>query len=193
MSQVPNPPVEEPTPNPVEGENPKTDSVSYESHRKLLDEKKKLDERIRQIEDEKKAEQEAKLIEDGKLKEALDLKEKELQEAQTKLTNYEEQRRDAKKMSAIIDGLGVPVDKKWLSIIGDKIHLVDIDESGNVDAKQCKQVCDVLLKDWPEMIKKEPANMPNGTPRGGSTTITRSDWLKLSDTEMLKWKPDQII
>lgn len=191
MSQVPNPPVEEPITDPVDSVESKT--VSYESHRKLLAEKKNLDDRLRKIEDEKKAEHEAKLLEEGKLKEALELREKELQEERSKRIGYEEQHKNAKKLSAIVKGLGSTVDDKWYSVIGDKLDSIEIDDQGVINSKSVNQVVESLKKQWPEMLKKEQPGFPNGTPQGGANKITRSEWLKLTSSEMRKWKPDQII
>lgn len=193
MSDTSTPPVEAPTPNPVDDGTEPKNSVSYESHRKLLDEKKQLADRLKKIEDDARAAHEAELIEQGNLKEALELREKELAEERSLRLGYEEKHLNAKKMNAIIKGLGTSVDDKWLPVIGGRIDSVVIDADGNIDMKTVNAVTDSLKKQWPEMIKKEMPNMPNGTPQGGTTTITRSEWLKLSSMDMKKWKPDQII
>lgn len=194
MSEEPKTPVEPPVPNPVDNE-PKDNSksVSYESHRKLLDEKKKLAEQLKSIQDTQKAEQEAKLIEDGKLKEALELKEKELKEQIDKNLAFENRHKQAKKLSAIMKGMGTQIDDKWLSVIQDKIDNVSFLEDGSVDKKTVESTVNDLKKQWPEMIETSTPKMPNGKPSGTPSTITRSEWLKLSSSEMMKWKPDQII
>jgi hypothetical protein len=195
MSDNQQAPVELPSPRPEDegSQDQHSKSVSYESHRRLLDEKKKLDARLKEIEDEKKAAQEAKLLEEGKLKEALELREKELQEERSKRMGYEEQHKNAKKLNAIVKGLGSNVDDKWYPVIGDSLDYVEIDDQGTVNMKSVNEVVEKLKKQWPEMLKKEQPGMPNGTPQGGANKITRSEWLKLPSKEMKKWKPDQII
>lgn len=173
--------------------NQEPKNVSYESHRKLLDEKKKVEQRLKEIEDAKKVEQEAKLIEEGKLKEALELKEKELLEERHKRQSYEEQHKEAKKLSAVIRGLGSDVNEKWYGVISQNTDAILVNEDGSIDSKSVTQVVDNLKKQWPEMIEKKAQGMPNGTPQGVPNKITRSEWLKLSSAEMKKWKHDQII
>lgn len=193
MSENTMPPVEQPNPSSENDGNQEPKNVSYESHRKLLDEKKKLDQRLREIEEAKKAEHEAKLVEEGKLKEALELKEKELLDERNKRLSYEEQHREAKKLSAVIRGLGSDVNEKWYGVISQHTDSVVVNEDGSIDSKSVTQVAESLKKMWPEMIEKKPQGMPNGTPQGVLNKINRSEWLKLSSVEMKKWKPDQII
>jgi hypothetical protein len=55
-------------------------------------------------------------------------------------------------------------------------------------------VIENLKKEWPEMLRRPSAGMPQDAPRGNvSATISRDEWLKLPVAEMRKWKPQQII
>lgn len=168
-------------------------SVSYETHRKLLDEKKKAQARLKELEDAEKRRQEEALLNEGKLKEALELREKELKETREQLNLFNERERQAKKLRAVIKGLGAgDLDDKWYTVIGQEIDGVAIDDDGNVDAGSVQKVVDGLKKNWPEMLRKPSAALPNGTPSGGPAFISRAEWKKLSSKEMLKWRPDQI-
>jgi hypothetical protein len=190
MSETPNPPVAE-TPTPAADEQ-ETKQVPYESHRKLLEEKKLIQKKLKEFEDEKKAAEEKALIAKGNLQEALDLAKKEAEEFKNKLTVYEQQRLEAKKISAVAKGLG-GVDDKWLGVISQHIDDVSLDAEGNIDTSSVAKVTETLKKSWPEMLRKPTAGMPNGTPTGGATTISREDWVKLPAKEMSKWKPNQVI
>lgn len=176
-----------------EGEPKQEPSVSYEAYRKLLDEKKKLGLSLREKEESEKKRQEALLLEEGKLKEALELRDKELSEERSRRLALEERDAQAKKLHAVIKGLGVgELEDKWYGVIGSHIDDIKIDDDGQVDQKSVSDVVEGLKKTWPEMIKKPVSGMPQGSPPGGPQTITRSEWMKLSSKEMRKWLPHQI-
>lgn len=173
--------------------NQENQTVSYETHRKLLDEKKKAQARLKELEDAEKRRNDEALLSEGKLKEALELREKELKEAQDKLNAVADRDRQAKKLRSVIKGLGAgDLEDKWYTVIGQEIDEVVVDDEGNVDPTSVQKVVEGLKKNWPEMIKKPSANLPNGTPAGGPQTISRAEWMKLSSKEMLKWRPEQI-
>lgn len=181
-----------PSENSENSETPQN-QVSYETHRRLLDEKKKVQARLKELEDAEKRRNEEALLSEGKLKEALELREKELREAQARLDAVNERDKQAKKLRSVIKGLGVgDLDDKWYTVVGQELDGVVVDDDGNVDPASVQKVVDGLKKTWPEMVKRPAANLPNGTPPGGPATITRAEWLKLSSKDMLKWRPDQI-
>lgn len=189
---IENSPVETPAVQPVV-EEPK-DIVAYETHKKLLDEKKKIQARLMEYEQREKKEKEEILLKEGKLQEALALKDKELEEERNRLRSFEQRDIQAKKLSAVIKGLGTSdLDDKWFQVIGNHIDDVEIDDDGRVKQDSLMKVCESLKNTWPEMIKRTLPGMPNGKPMGTATTISQADWRNLSASEMKKWKPNQII
>lgn len=171
------------------------DSVSYDTHRKLLDEKKKLQAKVEAWEAEKKAKDEEELVRKGETQKLLDLAKKEAEELRTKLTQKEQRELQAKKLSAVIRGLGSNVDEKWYGVLGQHIDDVIVNpETGEVEMMSVTNIVEDLKKTWPEMLKKPGVGMPADAPKGnGSGQIERSEWLKLSAKDMAKYKPDQIV
>lgn len=193
MTDPTNSPVADTTDTAAPG--PTKESVSYETHRKLLDEKKKIQARLEQIETERKATEEAELAKKGELQKLLDLRTKEASELREKLQTEEARKLQAKKLSAIVRGLGSPVEEKWYGVlsnhIDDVVYNPDADE---IEQMSVTAVVENLKKTWPEMLKRPAAGMPNAAPRGNDAgTISRDEWLKLSSKEMAKWGPGQII
>lgn len=193
MTDPTNPPVAEIT-DPA-APSPTKESVSYETHRKLLDEKKKIQARLEQIETERKATEEAELAKKGELQKLLDLRTKEAGELREKLQREEARKLQAKKLSAIVKGLGSPVEEKWYGVLGN--HIDDVvynQEADEIEQMSVTTVVENLKKTWPEMLKRPAAGMPNAAPRGNdAATIARDEWLKLPSKEMAKWGPGQII
>jgi hypothetical protein len=171
------------------------DSVAYETHRKLLDEKKKLQQRLDAFESERKAADEAEMVRKGELQKLLELERKKSQELDGRVKAQDEERKQARKLSAIVKGLGAPVDQKWYSVIGS--HLDDVivnEETGEVEGMSVTSVIENLKKEWPEMLRRPAAGMPQDAPRGnGASTISHDEWKKLPLAEMKKYKPHQII
>ena len=168
--------------------------VSYDTHKKLLDEKKKIQSQLKEILDNEKKRKDDLLLEEGRLKEALELRDKELLEERSKRLVFENREKEARKLSAVIKGLGTSdIEDKWYNVISQHIDNIQIDDDGILDQKSILDVVDVLKKTWPEMIKRMPPGVPNGHPGGGPSTINYDDWMKLSSKEMMKWKPDQIL
>lgn len=171
------------------------DSVSYETHRKLLDEKKKIQARLEAIEAEKRQAEEAELVRKGETQKLLDLAKKEAEELRSKLTQKEQRELQAKKMAAVIRGLGTSVDEKWYGVLGQHIDDVVVNpDTGEIEMMSVTNIVEDLKKTWPEMLKKPAVGMPADAPRGeGSGMIDRSAWLKLSAKEMAKYRPEQIV
>lgn len=172
-----------------------SESVSYETHRRLLDEKKKIQAKLVAFEAEKKASEEAELTRKGEIQKLLDMAKKEAEELRAKVKADEELRTQGKKLSSVVRALGSNVDEKWYGVIGQ--HIDDImtnPDTGEIEQMSVTSVVDKLKKTWPEMLKKQAAGMPNEAPMGnGSTTISRDEWLKLTAKDMKKWRPEQVI
>lgn len=174
---------------------PKNDPVSYETHRRLLDEKKKIQAKLAAFEAAQKAKEEEELAKKGEVQKLLDIAKREAEELRIKVKANEEREIQAKKLSSVIRGLGSSVDEKWYGVIGQHIdEVVFNSDTGEIEQMSVTSVVDNLKKTWPEMLKKTTPGMPGDAPRGnGATTISRDDWLKLSAKDMKKWRPEQIL
>jgi len=177
--------------------NPPTstkESVSYETHRKLLDEKKKLQAKLEQIDLDRKVAEEAELTRKGDTQKLLDMERKRVADLELKVKDQDERQLQARKLSAIVKGLNAPVEQKWFSVLGGHLDEILVNETGEIEQMSVTTVVENLKKEWPEMLRRQAAGMPNGAPQGnGATTITRTDWLNLPSKDMTKWKPEQII
>lgn len=179
-----------------DGQNPpKKDFVSYETHRKLLDEKKKAQAQLSEYQ-QREAEREKKELEQkGEWQKIIELEKKRADEADQKLKGLEGQFTEAKKMGAILKALDNGVDEKFFGFL--PLDQVILDpETGEVNLNSVAQVADNFRKTYPELLKpKNGPRLPNGSPQTppGPSTISEADWKKLSATEMKKWKYNQII
>jgi hypothetical protein len=175
------------------------ESVAYETHKRLLDEKKRVQSELEVLRQKDKEREEADAKKRGDYETLLQLKEAELakarEEAEKERLNragLEEAVKSAQKQVAVIDALGGQIDPKWHRFI-DVDKVIINPETGKIDPLSVAKYAEELKRDWPEMLKKTSV-LPAGAPQGGSQSfIKRDDWLKLSSKEMRKWKFDQIL
>lgn len=181
-------------------EQPQTqDKVSYETHRRLLDEKKREQAARKQLEAElemfrakEKQIEEEKLKQTGEYQKLLQLREEENKKLKSELDSFENRFKRAAKMNAFIKAAGTELDDKWL-------QLVDVDsiavrpDDNEIDMMSLQSSVETFRKTWPEAFKPKgspiPADMPNGQGH-----ITESEWRKLPKAaDKTKYKPDQIL
>lgn len=175
------------------GESPKPDVVQYETHRKLLDEKKKIQKELEDIRAREKAQKEAEDLAKGNFQKLLDEAQQKIKDLEQQTARNAQLELDRRKLAAVVKGIGGQIDDKWIGVISQQIDDVAVTDDGQLDQKSVQSLVDSLKKAWPEMLKKNQG-MPNGQPNGGSpTTISRSAWLALPLAEMKKWRPDQVI
>lgn len=200
-----NPPVGD-TPSPEgdggsqggEGSGPKK-TVEYDTHRRLLDEKKKVQAELDQLRAEKNARESKELESKGEYQKLLELERKAREEAEGKLKTFDQQEKGRRKMAAILGSAGGTIDEKWYQFVADAVlDDVAIDpDSGKIDQMSVTKAVEKLRTSYPEIIKgKGGPGLPNNAPGAGSAAankILRSEWLKLSSKEMDKYKPDQIV
>lgn len=195
MTTVQDPsPVETPPVPPVVDEPQPTQTVSYETHRKLLGEKKKVQEE-RDAFALEKAEREKKLMEErGEFQKLAELAKTEVDSLKAKLQEVESGRLAAKKANALLKALDHGIPEKFYGFLPMDEVLVD-PETGEVNAMSVAKAADNFRKNFPELIvSKTNAKFPNNAPQGSAvSTISREEWLKLDHLEMVKWKPHQVI
>ena len=173
----------------VESESEKP--VSYETHRRLLGEKKraadearKLREQLDAYEAEKRQRAEQELVEQNKYKELLELRDKELKEAKSKIERSEEQVRHAKKLDAVLSGLDGTVDQKYWKLI--PIGKVALNpDTGEPDEMSVAQVVEAFKSEYPETIKRAGGpSVSSNAPQPASAKISYEEWVKLPAKEM---------
>lgn len=204
MSENPsqNPPVGD-TPSP-EGDGGKPGGeegrkVSYDTHRQLLDEKKKVQAELDRLLAEKKSREDKEAEEKGEYKKLLDQERQAREAAEGKLKTFGEQENNRRKMAAILGSAGGTIEEKWYDLVANSaLDVVAIDpDTGKVDQMSVTKAVEKLKSTYPEIIKgKGGPGLPNNAPGAGSPgagKILRTDWLKLSSVEMRKYKPDQIV
>lgn len=171
---------------------PKKDSVSYETHRRLLDEAKKAKAKVAEYEAKEKQIAEEKLKQQGEYQKIIEAREAELAETRNKVTAYETQIDEARKLSAFQKAFGNEIDGKWLGLV-DVSKIAFKPDTKEVDDFSVKAVVDNFKKQWPEAVVRKGSPLPSPDMPNGSVHISESEWKKLKgSTEKQKYKPDQI-
>lgn len=175
----------------------KPNTVSYDTHRRLLDEKKKV-QKERDDLAAREAERERKELEQkGEWQKINEIEKARADKAEAEASELKNQITGAKKLNAVLGALDSSIDKKYY-------HLLDIDkiavdpESGEINQTSVAKLAEQFRQEYPEIIKpKNGARLPNQAPAGSSAeTISESEWkrlLKEKPAEGLKWKRNQII
>ena len=168
------------------------DVVSYETHRKLLGEKKKIQERLAELEKAELTRKEQSLKEQERYKELLDLKEKALLETQSRLELMESQRAEARKLDAFLKCVNGQINEKYWGLVPlDKI-IVD-KETGEIDKTSVTQLVQEYQNNFPEtIISKDRPGLPNNFVKGSNTELSYDDWLKLPPKEMVERRKDVV-
>ncbi len=174
-------------------------TVPYESHRQLLDEKKKLQKTLDDIEAARKKADDDKAAEQGEFKKLLDAERAESAKLKAENDANKVQELGRRKLAAILSGAGGTIDRKWFTTLDASgiIDSVTLGADGEIDTTSVNKAVETLKKSYPEIIQTGSGpRTPNGNPAAGGGapgTIKHADWKKLPYAEMNKWKPDQII
>lgn len=173
-------------------------SVAYETHRKLLAEKKRRDEelaaanaKIEAFQADMKAREEAELRQKEDYKRLLELREKELLETKAKNESFQRMVEEATKIQALQKALNGALDPKFRP-------LVDIDQivldpaTGKVDELSVTAYAEKFRQTYPTVLvgTKMAPGMPTNAPQGGGGSLTYEAWLKLPRDEMIKRQKD---
>jgi seryl-tRNA synthetase len=157
------PPQGEPDPKPG-------DTVAYETHRRLLDQRKKDQERLAAAEAERdRLRTAAEEAERKRLEEAAaykDLYEKERKERETKdklLKDRDEADKLASKRNALKSELGGAVKDEYLAFAN--LAAIPLGADGQPDAQAVKDVAEKFRKEHPSLIGKG-ASLPGGAASG---------------------------
>lgn len=187
-------------PNPADlGDDSKKNSVAYETHQKLLGEKKKRDEELRQAREAlSKYEQERKDLEDKSLREKEDFKklfesrDKELLEERARREAIESKITEAQKYKALNKALGTQVPEKFWNLVDlDKIALDP--NTGMPDEATTRVYAEQFQKDYSELFTNRQApRLPNDGPSKGKTGISYEQWKALPYAEQKKRQSEVI-
>lgn len=182
----------DPSGTPDDPNNPKT--VSHETHRKLLGEKKAEQEKRQAAEAElekfraKEREAETKKLEaEGKYAEALKLRDEELTKEKAKNAQILEQITEARKKTAILREISGKVPEKALALL--PLDMITIGDDGKPDPLTVKAAAQHFEKEYSFAVQKDTSGggLPPEAPPGGSgKKLAHDEWLKLPAAEMKK-------
>jgi hypothetical protein len=181
----------------------KGDTVSYETYVKLLGEKKKMQERFQKAQEaeaelqrlkaEAEENQKKELEKKGEFQKLLELERKRAEEAQKKLSEYEQRFTQGRKAKALLSALDNSVEEKFFDFLPIDAVLVD-PETGEINQSSVAQVAEDFRKKYPELIKsRNPARVPSTEPQGSAVQrISETAWKKLDRKGKEKYKYHQI-
>lgn len=166
-------------------ENNQTDNekqkntVAYDTHLKLLNEKKKRDAELADAQAKLKAFEEAKLKEQGDLKALLEMRDKEIAEAKAKATQVEELLNNSVKLDAVLNKLSGSVDKQYFGLFD--LSKIPIDPTTQMpDQLSVEKYAKDFEQTYSAIIKKSTtAQMPNHAAQGTNVKLTYEEWLRL--------------
>lgn len=168
------------------------ETVTLETHRRLLDEKKKTQAKLEELLAKDKEREEADAKKRGDYEALLKSRDEELKSERDKRLGLEATLTTGQKLNAVIDALGGQVDPRWYKMI-DVSGVVVNPDTGEVDTLTVAKVAESLKREWPEMVRGQgrlPAEAPQGS---GAGTIAYEEWKKLPLADMKKWKQNQIV
>lgn len=161
-------------------------TVSYETHKRLLSEKKKLQERLEQVETQWKSKQEVELKEQNQWKTLYEQEQKNRTELHSKLTEQETRWNNAIKLDSFMQAMGSrKIDSKYAGFIN--LETIALDpETGTIDALSVQREVERICRDFPEIVKGavQPKQLPPEAPRN---PLHGSDSLKaMSSKDRIK-------
>lgn len=157
----------------------KKDSVSYDTHMKVLNEKKKRDDELAEAQAKLRAFEEAKLKEEGNLKALLEMRDKEIAEAKAKAAHVEEVLNNSVKLDAVLGKLSGQVDKQYFGLFD--LSKIPIDPTTQMpDQLSVEKYAKEFEQTYSAIVKK-PSNiqMPNHAAQGNGVKLTYEEWLRL--------------
>lgn len=142
-------------------------SVSYESHKRLLSEKKKLQERLEALETQAKSKHEEDLKAQNQYKVLYENALTEVKKISEREKQKDDRWTDAIKYDAFTQAMGSrKIESKYAGFVNLKDIAVD-PESGDVDPISVQREVERVCRDFPEIIKGavQPKNMPANAPK----------------------------
>jgi hypothetical protein len=177
-------------------QNKQKDTVRYETHLKLLDEKKRvqaenarLAAELEKVQKEREVKAKEELEQQGNYKKLLEQEREQLKKVQDDHNSLLGNIMDARKRTAVLRHISgkVPdeVVSKLLSVDG-----VATNEDGSINEDTAKLVAQDFEKTFPYAVLRDAraGNLPNGAASGGGKgdKITYQEWLSLKDAKEMK-------
>lgn len=166
--------------------DPTPQTVSYDSYKKLMDEKKKRDEELRDLKSKEKERQEKDLSDEKNFQELLKLREKELADAKAASKEMADTLERGMKLRALLDSVQGKVEQKYWNLL-DLDRIAMNPETKLPDTVSVNALAREFEKTFPEVVRKgNGAGLPNEA--AGSTTgrLSYAEWLKLPAKDMRK-------
>lgn len=164
---------------------PIDDVVTYETHKKLLGQKKSVEQENEALKKQLKDIEEKKLQESGEWQKIAKLKEEETAKFKSELEAERKEKESltsvliqAQKLQAVKEKLpGKLENPDYMSFIDiDKVILNP--ETGEIDESSVESVVQSFVKTHPKLLKADTKFLPNGN-ASAPGKLTHEDWLKL--------------
>ena len=137
------------------------DMVRYDTHKKLLGEKKALQARLDAFERAQQENEEAALAKQGEFKDLYTQSKDQVKELTAKLQSAQDAQDNFKKLRAALGALDGKVDQKYYGHIGIEGILLDPD-TGEVDEMSLNKCVEAFKRDHGVLIKNStPTRLPN--------------------------------
>jgi hypothetical protein len=176
-------------------QNQKKDIVSYETHRKLLDEKKRvqeekrnLEEKLRGYEEDKAKREKEELEKQGNFQKLLEQERAERQKLETEHSGLVESIYAARKRSAVLKHISGKVPDEVVDVLLN-VSGVAMNEDGTIVEDTAKMVAQEFEKKHPYLVLRDKQNggLPSGAASpNGSSKITHAEWMALGDSKKMK-------
>lgn len=176
------------------------ETVRYETHRKLLGEKKEVQEQNRKLQAELeriRAEQEEKenkeLEAQGNFKKLLEQAQGELKKEKEEKSSILKEIQDARKKQAILKNITGVVPHKIHMLL--PVDMVTLDESGTPEETSAKSAAQFFEQEYAFAIQRDQKNggLPDEEAKGGGAKIpTYEEWLQLPVAKQRALMPDMI-
>ncbi len=166
------------------------DSVSYETHRKLLAEKKKRDDELRATNDrlaalerEKKEREENDLKEKENYKKLVEIRDKELAETTAKYQTLNTTIQESVKFNSFLEAIPGQLDKKFWRMVDTSGIIID-PTTGEPDPTSVKKAADKFQAEYGELIQSGgTAKLPNNEAGQYQGAMNDDVWNKMSAKE----------
>lgn len=167
------------------------ETVRYETHKKLLGEKKETQERLRKAQEEldaykaKEQERQNKELESqGNYRKLLEQKDDELKRVKLENDAIITSLNEAKKRQAVLKNISGMVPPNAHALL--PINMVKLDENGELDEQSVKAAAQIFEQEYSFAVQRNVRNggMPTDAANPQSKKLTRKEWEALPTKEM---------
>lgn len=159
--------------------------VSYESHQKLLDEKKAIAKRLAELEKRDKDRETEELKKKEDFKKLLEIRDQENADLKAKLTGLETGIASSRKLRSLLGEINGEVEEQYWQLID--LDQIPLDADGKPDAASVKKAARDFEKRYSAVIKKkDDGKMPNDPANPPPGKLTHAEWVKLPYEEKKK-------